>query len=157
MKEQEQNESTDAADGKPVVIERSATANWQGNLKEGEGNLGTESEVLHRVPYRYDTRFEPEQKGTNPEELLAAAHAGCFTMSVAAILGKKGFEATSLHTKGTVTLEGLEITKIHVSITGFINDITADEFREITKEAAKNCVMSKALKVPVTSESHLAT
>ncbi len=135
-------------------MKQSAKAHWQGNLKEGKGFLSTSSGVLERANYSFKTRFEGGEKGTNPEELLAAAHAGCFTMSVSSLLTKKGLRPTSLDTEATVTMEELSIKNIHLSITGSVDGIKADEFEAITKEAEKNCIVSKALTVPITSEAH---
>lgn len=134
-------------------MERTANAHWQGDFKEGSGTLSTQSTVLQETNYSYKTRFEEGEKGTNPEELLGAAHAGCFTMSVAAILTKKGLNPTSLDTKATITLEGLKIISAHLSITGVVVGITADEFSAVTKDAEKNCLISKVLNIPITSES----
>jgi lipoyl-dependent peroxiredoxin len=134
---------------------RTAKAHWQGNLKEGKGMLSAPSGILNKTNYSFKTRFEEGQKGTNPEELLAAAHAGCFTMSVAAILTEKGFTPNSLDTIATITLEGLSISKIHLSITGSGPGITTEEFIAITKIAEKNCIISKVLSVAITSEAHL--
>ncbi|HUX55064.1 MAG TPA: OsmC family peroxiredoxin [Williamwhitmania sp.] len=134
---------------------RTATAQWQGNLKEGKGNISTQSGILAKTNYSFKTRFEEGVKGTNPEELLAAAHAGCFTMSVASILDKKGFKVGLLETLATLTLEGLAITAIHLSISGSISGIDTDEFKAVVKEAEKNCIVSRALKVAITSEAHL--
>ncbi len=143
----------------PIKIEkevkRTASANWQGDLKGGKGTLSTESLVLSEVNYSFKTRFESGESGTNPEELLAAAHAGCFTMSVAAILAKQNYEITSLNTTANVMFVGLDITKIHLSITGLVANITADEFSSAVIDATEKCMISKALKIPVTSESHL--
>lgn len=135
-------------------MERIAKAHWQGNFKEGYGTVSTQSGVLKESNYSYKSRFE-EGQGTNPEELLGAAHAGCFTMSVAAILSNKGFSPKSLDTKATVTLIDLNITNIHLSITGDVSEISADEFTAVTKEAEKTCPVSKALKTSITSEAHL--
>jgi osmotically inducible protein OsmC len=134
---------------------RTATAQWQGSLKEGKGNISTQSGILDKTNYSFKTRFEGDLKGTNPEELLAAAHAGCFTMSVASILDKKGYKGGSLETLATLTLEGLTITAIHLSISGSITGISTDEFSAIVKDSELNCIVSKALKVPITSEAHL--
>ena len=133
---------------------RTAKAHWQGNLKEGKGTLSTQSGILDKTNYSFKTRFEENEKGTNPEELLAAAHAGCFTMSVSAILTKKGFNPTSLDTEATVTMEDLTITGIHLSITGSASGANAKDFETATKDAEKNCVVSKALGVPISSEAH---
>ena len=107
-----------------------------------------------KTNYSFKTRFEEGEKGTNPEELLAAAHAGCFTMAVDSILSKKGLNPTSLDTTATLTLEGLDITAIHLSITGSVTGINAEEFTTVTRDAEKNCIISKSLKVVITSEAH---
>ena len=137
----------------PKKIERFVSAHWSGNLKIGKGTLSTESEILDDTKYSFASRFQEDEKGTNPEELLAAAHAGCFTMSVAALLSKKGFVATSLDTKATVTMEGLHITIIHLSIAGKVDEMLAEDFAEITFEAQKTCMLSTILKIPVTLET----
>jgi osmotically inducible protein OsmC len=133
---------------------RKATAHWEGNLKEGKGSLSTESTVLKQSNYSYKTRFEDGATGTNPEELLAAAHAGCFTMAVAAMLTQKNITPTTLDTEAALTMEDLSITNIHLSITGSVPGITADEFTAITKDAEKNCLISKVLNIPISSEAH---
>ena len=133
---------------------RTATAHWQGNLKDGNGTLSTQSGILTKTNYSFKTRFEEGQKGTNPEELLAASHAGCFTMWVASIIDKKGLIPTSLETTATLTLEGLSITAIHLSIKGSVKGLNANEFDLVVKEAEQNCIVSKALKVAITSEAH---
>lgn len=135
-------------------MKRTATAHWEGDLKSGKGNLSTQSTVLNQSQYSFKTRFE-DGVGTNPEELLAAAHAGCFTMAVSMALGQAGFTATSLDTTATVTLEGLAITGSHLSIRGAIPNITLEQFQDITKGAEQNCLISKALSIPVTSEASL--
>ena len=133
---------------------RTAKAHWQGNLKDGKGTLSTQSSILNNTNYSFKTRFEEGEMGTNPEELLAAAHAGCFTMAVDALLSKQGLNPTSLDTVATLTMEGLTITGIHLSITGSVKGISADEFTVITKDAEKNCIISKALNVAINSEAH---
>ncbi len=135
-------------------MKRTAKAHWEGNLKEGKGTLSTQSGVLESTNYSFKTRFEEGEKGTNPEELLAAAHAGCFTMAVASMLGVKGIIAKTLDTEATLTMEGLNITGIHLNITGSIADINAEEFTTITRDAEKNCLISKVLNIPITSEAH---
>lgn len=133
---------------------RTAKAHWEGNLKEGTGTLSTQSGVLENTNYSFKTRFEENQKGTNPEELLAAAHAGCFTMAVTSMLNAKGFTPTKLNTEATLTMEGLNITGMHLNISGSVPGITAEEFSTITKDAEKNCLISKVLNIPITSEVH---
>ena len=133
---------------------RKATAHWEGNLKDGKGSLTTASSILKQTNYSYKTRFEDGATGTNPEELLAAAHAGCFTMAVAAMLTQKNTTPTALDTEATLTMEGLSITNIHLSIIGLVPGLCADDFTAITKDAEKNCLISKVLNIPISSEAH---
>lgn len=133
---------------------RTATAHWTGSLKEGKGSLSTQSGILDQTNYSFKTRFEENQKGTNPEELLAAAHAGCFTMAVSAMLAAKNITATKLDTLATLTMQGMDITGIHLNIKGSVPGINAEDFATITKDAEHNCLISKALKIPITSEVH---
>ncbi len=134
-------------------MKRTAKAQWKGNLKDGKGELTTPSGILSKTNYSFKTRFEEGVTGTNPEELLAAAHAGCFTMAVAAILTRQGLTPDSLNTEAIVSMEGLSITGVHLIISGSVSGITADEFTAVTKEAEKNCLISKVLSIPVTSEA----
>lgn len=134
-------------------MKRTAKAHWEGNLKEGKGTITTPSGILDHTNYSFKTRFEEGEKGTNPEELLAAAHAGCFTMAVGAILTTKGLSAKGLDTEAIVTMEGLAVTAVHLIISGSVEGITADEFIAVTKDAEKNCIISKVLNVPITSEA----
>ena len=134
---------------------RTAKAHWSGTLKEGKGDLTTHSGILNKTNYTFKTRFEDGDNGTNPEELLAAAHAGCFTMWVASLLTQKGLNPASLDTTATLTLEGTTITKSHLSITGKVDGISADDFVAVTKEAETNCIISKAFSFPITSEAQL--
>ncbi len=136
-------------------MKRTAKAHWSGNLKEGKGSLTTQSNILNYANYSFKTRFEEGEKGTNPEELLAAAHAGCFTMAVASILSQKGLNPISLDTEATIFMESLSITGIHLSIKGSVPGINAEEFKAITKDAEKNCIISKVLSIPLRSESFL--
>jgi osmotically inducible protein OsmC len=110
--------------------------------------------VLNKTQYSYLTRFE-NGVGTNPEELLSAAHAGCFTMAVSLLLGQAGFKADSLDTVATVTLEGTDIIGIHLSIKGKIPNISAQQFGEVVKAAEKNCIISKVIKAPISSDAEL--
>jgi lipoyl-dependent peroxiredoxin len=136
-------------------MKRTAQAHWEGNLKEGKGTVSSKSGVLDKTKYSFITRFEEGVTGTNPEELLGAAHAGCFTMAVAANLTQRGFTPASLDTEAFVTFEGGVIKGIHLSITGSVPGINPADFLTATKEAEKNCPVSKALSVPVSSEAHL--
>jgi len=135
-------------------MKRTAKAHWSGNLKEGRGTLTTQSSILNNTNYSFKTRFEEGEKGTNPEELFAAAHAGCFTMAVSAIITQKGFNPISLDTEATITMEGLSITGVHLSITGSVSGVNEKEFEAITKDAEKNCIISKVLSIPISSEAH---
>ena len=134
-------------------MKRTAKAHWEGNLKEGKGTLTTPSGVLENTNYSFKSRFEEGEKGTNPEELLAAAHAGCFTMAVGATLTTKGLNPKALDTEAIVTMAGLAVTGIHLVISGSVEGITEAEFIAITKDAEKNCIISKVLSVPITSEA----
>lgn len=136
-------------------MKRTAKAHWEGSLKEGKGHLGTPSGILDHTNYSFKTRFGEGVTGTNPEELLAAAHAGCFTMAVSAMLTEKGLAAKTLDTEAVLTMEGLTITGIHLIIQGSVEGIDAKGFEELTKNAEKNCVISKALSVTITSEAKL--
>jgi len=136
-------------------MKRTAKAHWTGTIKEGKGNLTTASEVLNHSNYSFKTRFTGEEKGTNPEELLAAAHAGCFTMAVSLALTQKGLNPEALDTEAEVSMDNTGITGVHLNITGDVSGITAAEFEAITKEAEKNCLISKVLNIAISSESHL--
>lgn len=135
-------------------MKRTASAHWEGDLKAGKGTLSTQSTVLDKSQYSFGTRFE-NGKGTNPEELLGAAHAGCFTMAVSAALGQAGFTPESLDTVATVTLENLTVTGSHLEITGKVPGISKEKFEEIVKGAEQNCVISRALSVRITSTATL--
>ena len=140
---------------KTLTMKRTANAHWEGSLKEGKGHLSTQSGLLEKSNYSFKTRFEEGVKGTNPEELLAAAHAGCFTMAVSAGLTQKGLTPTSLDTEAILSMEGLTITGVHLVIKGSVPGISADDFKAAVKEAEKNCVISRALSVSISSEATL--
>lgn len=133
-------------------MERSAKAHWSGDLKTGQGSLSAPSGVLKNTPYSFKTRFE-SQPGTNPEELIAAAHAGCFTMALSLILGNAGFTAESLDTEAVVTLEQVNnqwtITTINLSLTGKIPHISAEKFESLATEAKDNCPVSRLLNAKI--------
>src|ERR1700744_4985087 len=133
-------------------MKRTAKAHWNGTLKEGKGELTTQSTTLNNTQYSFKTRFE-EGVGTNPEELIAAAHAGCFTMAVGAVLTQAGFTPGDLNTEATLDLDmaSLSITGIHLELTGSkIENVSEDKFKEIAEGAKANCIISKALSVPIT-------
>lgn len=133
-------------------MKRTATAHWNGNLKEGKGNVSTQSTTLNKAQYSFNTRFA-EGVGTNPEELLGAAHAGCFTMALSATLEQAGFIAGDLDTKATVELNPatLTITNITLDLTAAqIQGLSAEQFNGYAKAAKENCLLSKALaSVPI--------
>lgn len=133
-------------------MKRTGTAHWNGNLKEGKGVLTSQSTTLNKTQYSFKTRFE-EGVGTNPEELLATAHAGCFTMAVSAVLTQAGFTAGDLDTNAILDLDmvGLKINGIHLELKASpIEGVTAEKFNEIAEGAKANCIVSKALSVPIT-------
>jgi osmotically inducible protein OsmC len=138
-----------------IHMKRTASAHWEGDLKAGKGTVSTQSTVLDKSQYSFGTRFE-NGKGTNPEELLGAAHAGCFTMAVSAALGQAGFTPTALDTVATITLENLTVTGSHLEIKGKVPGISKEKFEEIVKGAEQNCVISRALSVAITSTATLA-
>jgi len=139
-------------------MERSASAVWNGDLRDGKGKISTQSAVLSDAPYSFITRFE-NGKGTNPEELIAAAHAGCFTMALSAQLGTMKITPESLRTTATVTLEKLDagwtISKIHLDVTGHIPGISADTFQSAATSAKQNCPVSRLFKAEITMTAKL--
>ena len=139
-------------------MERAATAVWFGALKEGKGSISTTSGVLSDSPYSFITRFE-NGKGTNPEELIAAAHAGCFTMALSAQLGTMNFTPESLRTTATVSLDKLEsgwtISKVHLDVVGRLPGISSSEFEAAAVSAKSNCPVSRLLKAEITMTASL--
>lgn len=125
-------------------MSRHATAKWNGTGKEGKGHLVTQSGVLKDVPYTYKDRFE-EGPGTNPEELIAAAHAGCFSMKLSFILGEAGFTPDEIETKCEITLESGAITKSHLIVTAKVPGIDKQKFDECAAKAKETCPISKSL------------
>jgi osmotically inducible protein OsmC len=139
-------------------MKRKASAEWQGDLKSGKGLVSTESGVLRSTPYSFTTRFEGE-KGTNPEELVAAAHAGCFTMALSGELGKANLKPESLQTTATVTFEKMEagwtVTGSHLEVSGRVPGATADSFRAAAQAAEKGCPISRLLNTKITMDATL--
>ena len=137
---------------------RKASAVWNGSLKEGKGTISTESKVLSNAQYSFSTRFE-NGIGTNPEELIAAAHAGCFTMALSAQLGNAGITPESLETTAAVTLEKLEagftVTKIHLDVTAKIPGADAGAFEKAAQNAKAGCPISRLLKAEITMSAKL--
>jgi len=128
---------------------RKAQAQWKGSGKEGKGTLSTASGVLDKTSYSFHTRFEDGEKGTNPEELVGAAHAGCFAMQLSVLLGEEGFTPDSLDVEATVTFEDGEVTVINLDLKGDIPEIDAEQFQQIAHKAKEVCPISKLLKADI--------
>ena len=139
-------------------MKRTASAVWHGDLKRGNGSLTTQSGVLKQTPYSFATRFEAGT-GTNPEELIAAAHAGCFTMAVSAMLGAASFTPETLATEAALTLEQVQgnwtITAIHLALSAKIPGIDGEKFAEIVANAKANCPVSRVLNAKITLDAKL--
>lgn len=135
-------------------MKRNATALWQGSLKDGAGILSSQSGVLSSTPYSFRTRFE-DKPGTNPEELAAAAHAGCFTMQLSAFVTEGGYLIDSIETRCDITLEAGTITASHLTVKGKIQGISESEFLSLVKKAEENCPISKLFNTRITSEATL--
>jgi lipoyl-dependent peroxiredoxin len=137
---------------------RKASAQWMGSIKEGNGTISTDSGVLLDTPYSFHTRFEDEP-GTNPEELIGAAHAGCFSMALSLILGEAGMTARSINTTAAVHLEkaegGFAITKIHLTVVAQIPGADEAKFQQAAQKAKENCPVSKLFKAEITMEARL--
>lgn len=134
------------------------TAKWQGGLKDGKGAISTRSGALTDYPYGFASRFEGKP-GTNPEELIGAAHAGCFTMALSLILGEAGFTAEQMDTKSEITLEkqgdGFAITRAHLILKAKIPGIDETKFKELAGKAEKGCPVSKVLKAEISLDASL--
>ena len=136
-------------------MRRYATAVWKGSGKEGNGHLTTQSNILNQTQYSYNSRFA-EGTGTNPEELVAAAHAGCFTMKLSFVLGAAGFTPDTLETKCEITLEEGIITQSHLILKAKVQGISKEQFDACVKDAEANCPISKLYKTNITTEAVLA-
>ena len=141
-------------------MKRTANAEWQGDLKSGKGNISTASGVLSKTQYSFSTRFE-EGKGTNPEELLAAAHAGCFTMALSAQLGQANLTADSIETVCSISLEkqpdGFSITESHLDLKAKVPGATQEQFDKAVQAAKAGCPVSKLYKTNITLTAQLLT
>lgn len=141
-------------------MKRTASAEWQKGLKDGKGTISTQSGVLDKTQYSFGTRFE-EGKGTNPEELIAAAHSGCFSMALSNQLGELGLTADKINTTATVTLEKLEtgftITEVHLNVSAHIPNATEEQFKKATEAAKTGCPISKLFNAKITMEAKLET
>jgi osmotically inducible protein OsmC len=139
-------------------MKRTASAVWKGNLKEGSGTLTTQSAVLKDTAYSFRSRFGDGVE-TNPEELIAVAHAGCFSMALSMVLEGAGFIADSIETKALLTFDvaSTTITKIDLDLTAKIPNITEEKFQEIAAAAKANCPVSKVLKAEISLNANLAS
>ncbi|MDB5230212.1 MAG: OsmC family protein [Chitinophagaceae bacterium] len=137
-------------------MKRTATAEWNGSGKEGSGHLTTQSAVLQQTQYSYNSRFA-EGKGTNPEELIAAAHAGCFSMKLSFVLGAAGFTPESIQTTAEVTLEEGKIVSSNLKLQAKVPGITKEKFDECANEAKQNCPISLLLNTQINLESELTS
>jgi osmotically inducible protein OsmC len=155
----ERDESPDGQGVRPRgIMKRSASAMWNGDLKSGKGTISTDSGVLTNTQYSFSTRFE-NGAGTNPEELIAAAHAGCFSMALSAQLAEAGLVAQSIATKATVTLEkaggGFAITAVHLDLTARIPGASQQAFETAAENAKAGCPVSKVLNATITLDKKL--
>ncbi len=132
-------------------MKRTATANWKGSGKEGKGHLSTQSTVLNQTQYSFSSRFE-NGIGTNPEELIAAAHAGCFTMKLSFSLGEAGFTPDELETKCQITFENGAVTKSHLILAAKVPGISNSIFANAVTDAEKNCPISQLLNTDISVE-----
>jgi len=139
-------------------MQRSASAHWQGGLKDGRGTVTTDSGVLSQTQYSFSTRFE-DGKGTNPEELIAAAHAGCFSMALSAQLDTVGLKAEAIDTKAALTLEktdaGFTITKIHLELRAKVPNADDAKFQKAAADAKAGCPVSRVLNAEITLDAKL--
>ena len=141
-----------------MAIKRTANAEWQGTGKEGKGTLSTQSGVLSSTPYGFNTRFG-DVKGTNPEELIAAAHAGCFSMALAFALTAAGFTPTKIATSAAVTLDqdgpGFKVTKSALKLDATVPNISREQFQKVAEGAKAGCPISKVLNAEITLDWNL--
>ena len=139
-------------------MKRNAQAEWRGGLKDGRGTISTDSGVLENTQYSFSTRFE-DGKGTNPEELIAAAHAGCFSMALSGQLGNAGLVAESIKTTASVKLEktdaGFTITEVHLSLVARVPGASQEQFDTATNNAKAGCPVSRVLNAKITMEARL--
>jgi osmotically inducible protein OsmC len=142
-----------------AAIERTAAGVWNGDLKSGNGKIDTPSSgVLQQAPFTFATRFE-NAKGTNPEELIASAHAACFSMAFANYLGEQGHQPEEISTQATISLDGGVINKMHLVATGRVPGLSADDFKRLAEEAEKKCPVSNLLRpgLEITLDASLAS
>ncbi|KQB52938.1 osmotically inducible protein OsmC [Pseudomonas endophytica] len=141
-----------------MSIKKTASAHWEGDLKTGIGSISTETGVLREAPYGFKARFEGG-KGTNPEELIGAAHAGCFSMALSMILGDAGLKAESIDTQAEVTLDqvdgGFAITAVHLTLKAKVPGASQQQFDDLTTKAKEGCPVSKVLNAKITLDATL--
>lgn len=141
-----------------MSIKKTASAHWEGDLKTGTGSISTQTGVLHDAPYGFTARFEGG-KGTNPEELIGAAHAGCFSMALSMILGDAKLKADSIDTTAEVTLDklddGFAITAVHLVLKAKVPGATQEQFTELATKAKDGCPVSKVLNATITLDATL--
>jgi osmotically inducible protein OsmC len=141
-------------------MQRTASAHWSGGLKDGKGTVSTQSGVLNQTQYSFSTRFE-NGAGTNPEELIAAAHAGCFSMALSAQLGSAGMTAESIDTKATLTLDkteaGFTITSVHLDVKVSVPGADQAKFDEAAQNAKNGCPVSRVLNANITMDAQLVS
>lgn len=135
-------------------MDRISTAVWSGSGKAGEGTVSTQSGALAKTPFTYHSRYQ-DGLGTNPEELIAAAHASCFTMKLSFLLGEAGFTPEKIETRARVTLQKNGITESHLKVKAKIPGITREVFEKCADDAKENCPVSRALKVNITMDAEL--
>ncbi|TMI81309.1 MAG: OsmC family protein [Bacteroidetes bacterium] len=135
-------------------MKRSATVNWKGSGKEGKGTVTADSGIFSNAPISYHTRFE-EVKGTSPEELVAAAHAGCYSMKLSFVLGAAGFTPDNIDTRCIITLENGTITESHLDVKASVPGIDEAKFQECVEDAKNNCPISKLYNTKITAEAKL--
>ncbi|MBD66535.1 MAG: OsmC family peroxiredoxin [Halobacteriovoraceae bacterium] len=138
-----------------MEIKKNASAKWQGSVKEGKGHISLESGAFTDQPYGFNTRFE-DKKGTNPEELIAAAHASCFSMALSKIIGEAGFEPKNIETNSTVTLtktdDGFKIPKVKLTVSIDAPEASAEKIKEMATQAKDGCPISKLLNADISLE-----
>lgn len=141
-----------------MTIKKTAHAEWSGDLKKGKGFISTESGALEKQPYGFNTRFE-DKVGTNPEELIGAAHSGCFSMALSLALGEKDFVADSIETQAVVSLDevddGFEVSHVALTVKAKIPDISDAVFQELCENTKKGCPISKLLNAEISLEATL--
>ena len=140
-------------------MKRTANAQWKGSIKEGSGVVSTQSGILDKTQYSFKSRFE-DGKGTNPEELIGAAHAGCYAMAFSLMLGEAGYEPDNIDAKAEVSLVeqdcGFAIDKIHLTVKASIPDISEDKFQELANNAKEGCPVSKVLNADISMDASLS-